>query len=62
MLGDETLEDDDLGLGDDDLTGDEVESQPVATKDGSEARRRLEERLEAKRLEKLISDFDYDFD
>jgi hypothetical protein len=62
MSGEEALQDDDFdGEGDD--PGQETEAAEVVVKIvNSEARRRLEDRLEERRLQKLIRDYDYDID
>ena len=62
MSGEEALQDDDFdGEGDD--AGQETETAEVVVKIvNSEARRRLEDRLEERRLQKLIRDYDYDID
>ena len=46
---------------DDDNTVEEAELKPSPAAD-LEARRRLEAKLEEKRLSKLIQDYDFDFD
>ncbi|WP_438958922.1 PA3496 family putative envelope integrity protein [Porticoccus sp.] len=62
MSGEEALQDDDFdGEGDD--AGQETETAEVVVKIvNSEARRLLEDRLEERRLQKLIRDYDYDID
>ena len=62
MSGEEALQDDDFdGEGDD--ASQETETAEVVVKIvNSEARRRLEDRLEERRQQKLIRDYDYDID
>lgn len=62
MSGEEALEDDDFDVEEGDA-GRETETAEVVVKIvNSEARRRLEDRLEERRLQKLIRDYDYDID
>lgn len=60
MSGEDAVEDDDFDVEDDDNTEEpEAESIKVMT---SESRRRLEDRLEERRLQKMIRDYDFDLD
>ncbi|TNF01548.1 MAG: hypothetical protein EP323_09425 [Gammaproteobacteria bacterium] len=59
MSGEDAVEDDDFDVEDDDTEEQEAESIKVMT---SESRRRLEDRLEERRLQKMISDYDFDLD
>lgn len=62
MSGEEALEDDDFDAEESDA-GQETEPAEVIVKIvNSEARRRLEDRLEERRLQKMIRDYDYDID
>lgn len=62
MSGEDALEDDDLDVEEGDA-GRETETAEVVVKIvNSEARRRLEDRLEERRLQKLIGDYEYDID
>lgn len=62
MSGEEALQDDDFDVEEGDA-GQETEAAEVVVKIvNSEARRRLEDRLEERRLQKLIRDYDYDID
>ncbi|WP_438950857.1 PA3496 family putative envelope integrity protein [Porticoccus sp.] len=62
MSGEDALEDDDFDVEEGDA-GRETETAEVVVKIvNSEARRRLEDRLEERRLQKLIGDYEYDID
>ena len=57
-MSDEEDDLDDIGLEDEEVV--EEVKLPVTT--NLEARRRLEDRLEERRLNKMIQDYDFDFD
>lgn len=60
MSGEDALEDDDFEVEDGE---NEEEKEPEGTKAvNSESRRRLEDRLEERRLQKMIRDYDFDLD
>ncbi len=60
MSGEDAVDDDDFDVEDDDNV-EEQEAEPIKVMT-SESRRRLEDRLEERRLQKMIRDYDFDLD
>ncbi|WP_461482128.1 PA3496 family putative envelope integrity protein [Porticoccus sp.] len=61
MSGEDALEEDDFDA-EDGETAAEPNAEEVVKVVNSESRRRLEDRLEERRLQKMIRDYDFDVD
>lgn len=61
MSGEDALEEDDFDA-EDGETAAEPSAEEVVKVVNSESRRRLEDRLEERRLQKMIRDYDFDVD